>query len=164
MRNAMRQGKPPSSNMFYTARKTLKQKQQANGRTLALNGTAWRKLRAHVLAGEPLCRHCTAKGLTVLATEVDHHDNNPANNALQNLQPLCRMHHSLKTARDMGYTVNERMGCDASGKPLDPSHPWNKAASAVLTSPDDHCEKSPATDTARTDCLLRSNAKCKDKP
>ena len=154
MRNAMRQGKPPSSNMFYTARKTLKQKQQANGRTLALNGTAWRKLRAHVLAGEPLCRHCTAKGLTVLATEVDHHDNNPANNALQNLQPLCRMHHSLKTARDMGYTVNERMGCDASGKPLDPSHPWNKAASAVLTSPTDYCEKSLATDTSRTDCLL----------
>ena len=154
MRNAMRQGKPPSSNMFYTARKTLKQKQQANGRTLALNGTAWRKLRAHVLAGEPLCRHCTAKGLTVLATEVDHHDNNPANNALQNLQPLCRMHHSLKTARAMGYTVNERMGCDASGKPLDPSHHWNKAASAVLTSPTDYCEKSLATDTSRTDCLL----------
>ena len=122
--------------MVKTAR-TLKDKQADNGRTLALNGTAWRKLRAHVLAGEPLCRHCTAKGIgPVVATEVDHADNNPANNAPENLQPLCREHHSQKTARDQGHTVNERMGCDASGMPLDPCHPWNKAASAVLLSRD----------------------------
>ncbi len=127
--------------------RTLKDKQRDNGRTLALNGAAWRKLRAHVLAGEPLCRHCTAKGMTVTATEVDHHDNNPANNALENLQPLCRMHHSLKTARDMGHTVTERMGCDASGKPLDPSHPWNNATTTVLASPS---TKSPRTEYLRT--------------
>ena len=119
--------------MVKTTR-TLKDKQQSNGRTLALDGAAWRKLRASVLAGEPCCRHCTAKGLTVPATEVDHR-NGPADNRLESLCPLCRPCHSRQTMRDMGYSVREAdMGCDAQGRPLDPCHPWNKAASAVLVS------------------------------
>lgn len=112
-------------------KRTLKEKQESNGRTLALNGTAWRKLRAHVLAGEPLCRHCTARGLTVIATEVDHR-NGPADNRLESLQPLCKPCHSKQTAKDMGHTVNERLGCDADGMPLDPCHAWNKAIAADL--------------------------------
>ena len=35
-------------------RKTLKQRQEETGRTLALNGAAWRKLRAEVLSNHPL--------------------------------------------------------------------------------------------------------------
>ena len=131
----------PYASIMHVTR-TLKDKQESNGRTLALNGVAWRKLRAYVLRGEPLCRHCTARGIgPVVATEVDHADNNPANNDMLNLQPLCRTHHSQKTARDRGHTVNERMGCDASGMPLDPSHPWNKPASAVLVCPAADSEK-----------------------
>ena len=133
--------------------RTLKDKQESNGRTLALNGAAWRKLRAYVLRGEPLCRHCTARGLTVIATEVDHR-NGPADNRLESLQPLCKPCHSRQTSRDMGHNVIERMGCDASGMPLDPSHPWNKAASAVLVRPAADSEKSPATEKYRTACLL----------
>lgn len=93
-----------------------------NGRTLALDSAAWRKLRASVLAGEPLCRHCTARGLTVIATDVDHL-HGAADNRFDSLQPLCHECHSRKTARDMGGNV--RLGCDTSGMPLDVSHHWH---------------------------------------
>lgn len=131
-----------------------------NGRLLPLNSEAWRKLRAHVLAGEPLCRHCTARGLTVPATEIDHRDNNPANNDPVNLCPLCRPCHSRKTAKDMGHNV--RMGCDAQGKPLDPGHHWNNPASAVLTSRDATAgEISPATKDAEPTGYPHVIANCK---
>ena len=91
---------------------------------LPLNGAAWQRLRASVLAGEPLCRHCTARGLTVVATDLDHRDGNPGNNDAINLQPLCHECHSRKTASDHGKDVY--MGCDVSGMPLDPGHAWNQ--------------------------------------
>lgn len=129
--------------------KTLKQKQEANGRTLALDGAAWRKLRAYVLAAEPLCRHCTARGLTEPATEVDHR-NGPADNRLESLQPLCKPCHSRQTMRDMGYSV--AMGCDVHGMPLDPSHAWNKATTGdVARTGGIDGERSPATEGAQTD-------------
>lgn len=103
--------------------KTLKEKQQANGRTLALDGAAWRKLRALVLSDKPLCEHCERRGLIVQATDVDHKDNNPSNNERDNLASLCHSCHSLKTMADMGHDVY--LGCDVNGMPLDPNHPWN---------------------------------------
>ena len=106
--------------------KTLQEKRRANGRTLALNGTAWRKLRASVLRLTPLCQHCQLP-----ATDVDHVDNDPSNNDRDNLQGLCHGCHSRKTNADMGRNV--AYGCDDKGIPLDKSHPW-------------HVEKSPATD------------------
>lgn len=99
-------------------------------RTLKLNGAAWQKLRKSVLAGEPLCRHCTAQGRTVPATDVDHM-NGAADNRLDSLQPLCHSCHSRKTAREQGKDVS--MGCDERGMPLDPSHPWNRGTVARLT-------------------------------
>lgn len=36
-------------------------------RTLSLNSSAWKTLRAEVLASEPLCRMCAARGLVVPA-------------------------------------------------------------------------------------------------
>jgi hypothetical protein len=113
--------------------RTLKDKQKSNGRTLGLNTAAWIKLRKYVLAVEPCCRHCTAEGLTTPATEVDHSDNNPSNNTLENLQPLCKPHHSRKTQRDMGHDVAERTGVNSRGLPTDPRHPWNNASCALLT-------------------------------
>lgn len=97
--------------------RTLKDKQASNGRTLALDGKDWRTLRAYVLGGEPLCRHCTSRGLTVIATEVDHQNNDPTDNRLVNLQPLCKSCHSLKTMAELhGRSVP--MGCDVDGVPL----------------------------------------------
>lgn len=94
-------------------------------RTLKLNGAAWQKLRAAVLMDEPLCRHCAASGLTVPATDVDHM-NGADDNRRESLQPLCHECHSRKTAKDQGKRVFS--GCDASGNPADPLHPWNQAA------------------------------------
>ncbi|WP_292934534.1 HNH endonuclease signature motif containing protein [Noviherbaspirillum sp.] len=107
--------------------KTLKQKQEANGRTLALDSAAWRKLRALVLNEEPTCRHCQALGRVTPATDVDHIDNDPSNNSRDNLQALCHECHSRKTNADMGRRVS--YGCDVNGMPLDPNHPWNREKS-----------------------------------
>lgn len=120
-----------------------------NGRLLPLNHAAWKKLRRSILDAEPLCRMCTAQGLTVAATDVDHIDNNPANNELVNLAPLCHMHHGLKTARDMGHNV--RMGCASDGTPLDQGHHWNNATKGPVLRPVlrpllEPLLKSPATD------------------
>jgi 5-methylcytosine-specific restriction protein A len=121
--------------------KTLKEKQQANGRTLALNGAAWRKLRATVLAEQPLCPECRDQGLLVPASEVDHQDNDPSNNSRDNLVGLCKTHHSQKTAAEMHGHKPKAKGCDVSGMPLDPNHPWNRGTVAPLMA-----QKSPAVD------------------
>lgn len=90
------------------------------------NLRAWAVARAQQLANEPLCRVCSALGKTTPAAEIDHiipiSQGGDWFNA-ENLQSLCKAHHSQKTARDEGKTV--RMGCDAQGKPLDANHPWN---------------------------------------
>ena len=125
--------------------RTLKEKQQSNGRTLALNGTAWRKLRAAVLREHPLCALCR----TATATEVDHRDDDPTNNERSNLSALCKPCHSRKTNVDRGHSV--AWGCDIHGMPLDPNHPWNN-------------EKSPATAAVGpTGCPFIS-ANRKDQP
>lgn len=66
-------------------------------------GRPWRRLRAEVLAAEPLCRPCKAARRVTLATEVDHitplwaggSADDPAN-----LQPICPACHRTKSARD----------------------------------------------------------------
>ncbi|WP_081284390.1 HNH endonuclease signature motif containing protein [Stenotrophomonas maltophilia] len=76
-------------------------KRQAR-RALPTNSSLWRRIRAVVLAREPLCRCCAGQGRVRAATEVDHIDGDDANNADCNLQPLCRPCHSAKTARENG--------------------------------------------------------------
>ena len=120
--------------------KTLKQRQIETGRTLALNSKAWGLLRARVLIAEPLCRMCAPACLRP-ATDVDHIDNDPTNNNMDNLQPLCHECHSRKTQADMGKAVS--YGCDSNGWPLDPASHW---------------QKSPATDSPEPPCSLNFNA------
>lgn len=103
--------------------KTLKQRQIETGRTLALDGAPWRRLRAAVLAEHPLCQLCKRQGRITPATEVDHVDNDPSNNDRENLMSICKPCHSRKTQADIGKTTN--WGCDIDGMPLDPAHPWN---------------------------------------
>lgn len=104
--------------------KTLKERQRETGRTLALNGAAWRKLRALVLSERPFCEICGQP-----ATDVDHADNDPTNNSRDNLASLCHECHSRKTQADMGKQV--KYGCDEHGIPLDPNHHWNKKSRAT---------------------------------
>lgn len=71
----------------------------------------WRKIRAAVLRGEPLCRECrTVRGLLVPAEHVDHIKplSQGGTHDLENLQPLCHSCHSAKTARQDGGLGNKR--------------------------------------------------------
>ncbi len=65
-------------------------------------GERWRKLRIQVLNAEPLCRICAREGRTTGATVVDHIIPHKGNSELlysrENLQPLCKRHHDIKTA------------------------------------------------------------------
>ncbi len=64
---------------------------------------SWRDgIRVHQLQLEPLCRMCRESGTITAATEVDHRDGDPTNNAQENLQSLCKPCHSIKTAAHDG--------------------------------------------------------------
>ena len=71
---------------------------------------SWRKLRASVLACEPLCRECSRQGLCVAAAHVDHIvalERGGANERA-NLMPLCHSCHSRKTVAVDGGFGNKR--------------------------------------------------------
>ena len=72
------------------------------------NSLRWRTMRDLQLALHPWCAECEKKDALVMATEVDHikpHRGDPelffdANN----LQSLCKPHHSNKTAREVWHS------------------------------------------------------------
>ena len=70
------------------------------------NSKHWRRLRRQVLHDSPLCVHCQQAGRSVPACVVDHRI--PHHGSLKlfwnidNLQPLCRMHHNQKSAAERG--------------------------------------------------------------
>jgi len=105
-------------------------------RTLPLNSAAWQRLRASVLAGEPLCRACAQRGYVEPATDVDHISGDPSDNSMENLASLCHSCHSIKTAMDKGKRVS--LGCRIDGWPVDLRHPWNadKPVAALLRKPE----------------------------
>lgn len=63
----------------------------------------WRRLRAMILARQPLCVMCLAENRVTPAIELDHIVplRDGGDNSEDNLQPLCKSHHSRKTARDV---------------------------------------------------------------
>jgi 5-methylcytosine-specific restriction protein A len=87
-------------------------------RALNTGSAAWRAIRAQVLSEQPLCPLCHAEGRAVPAVDVDHKDNNPSNNARENLWGLCRSHHSEKTAVEQAGGEWQAKGCGADGWPL----------------------------------------------
>lgn len=62
----------------------------------------WAKLRASVLALEPLCRPCSEAGLIAAASEVDHIVPRSAGGTSErtNLQPICNRCHRRKSATE----------------------------------------------------------------
>lgn len=88
-------------------------------------GRKWMTIRARWLRHHPLCARCAERGQVTEATQVDHitplfkggadHESN--------YQSLCDPCHEQKTREDMGQRVT---GCDLSGMPIDPAHPWVK--------------------------------------
>jgi len=113
----------------YPVRPTTRWTKDKNGRLLPLNSDAWRKLRRNVLSEVPLCEYCPP-GVVTLATEVDHKNNDPADNSRENLASCCKPCHSIKTMADL-YGRPARMGCDAEGNPINPAHPWNEKSRAT---------------------------------
>ncbi len=89
----------------------------------------WRKARNTYLSQHPLCVLCETEGRTTAATVVDHIKPHKGDQTLfwdtDNWQALCGPHHnSHKQSIEKGG--QGRYGCDADGRPRDPSHPWNK--------------------------------------
>lgn len=85
-------------------------------------GTAWDKLRAQVLADEPMCRSCLHEhGIVTAANQVDHIKAKAKGGTddRSNLRPLCRPCHDRKSAADRGHRVRPTIGED--GWPVDPA-------------------------------------------
>jgi len=80
--------------------------------------------RALQLKAEPNCRMCAKRGVITPARHVDHvdrHGGDPVKFWQGELQSLCdHDHNSVKQSLERG----NRAGCDESGMPTDPAHPW----------------------------------------
>lgn len=62
---------------------------------------AWKRTRTLVLALHPMCQH---DGCQMPASECDHviPRHQGGTDAIENLQALCKRHHSMKTAKECG--------------------------------------------------------------
>lgn len=89
-----------------------------------IRGRKLQEIRQAYFRMYPLCERCYAKGITRLATELDHTIalTNGGEDVPSNRQGLCDECHAIKTAADMNH---KPIGCDANGLPTDPRHPWN---------------------------------------
>src|SRR4051812_32468280 len=92
----------------------------------------WRRRAKAQLRSEPLCRMCTARGVTTIATIADHiepHRGDWNSFWLGKLQSLCSTCHSQdkQTIQHCGYDPRPT-GDD--GWPLDPLHPANVGSKA----------------------------------
>ncbi len=90
----------------------------------------WARLRERKLAANALCEPCMRRGKLVIATTVDHvvsiASGGPAFPTLDGLMSMCASCHNTKTSavdRPGGSGVRFP-GCDASGLPVDPAHPF----------------------------------------
>ncbi|HEX8553157.1 MAG TPA: HNH endonuclease signature motif containing protein [Sphingomonas sp.] len=97
------------------------------------NTSRWKALRLRQLAMHPTCEGCEAMGRLTPANTVDHRVPIKAGGAPfpghDGLASLCGPCHGAKTARGVEAgairSTKPRKGCDADGKPLDPTHPWS---------------------------------------
>lgn len=86
----------------------------------------WRALRARTLANNQVC---ACGGRTSRVDHIQTRRQAPSRELdPTNLIAMCEPCHNAKTARhDGGFGNQVRMrGCDASGRPLDPNHHWNR--------------------------------------
>jgi 5-methylcytosine-specific restriction protein A len=78
-------------------------------------GAQHQKLRKQLLAREPLCRPCQAKGQVTAATIADHIVPIAKGGAIydiSNMQPVCSDCHDAKTRKDNGWKAKPRIGLD----------------------------------------------------
>jgi len=84
-----------------------------------LRGRKGQERRARWLSTHPLCAHCDMDGRVALGTIVDHVVplSKGGADSESNLQSLCDACDRIKTAKDLGRTVKQRIGLD--GFPVD---------------------------------------------
>ena len=106
------------------------------------NTATWARLRAAKLSTSPLCEPCEWRGVKRPAKAVDHivsiASGGPAFPELEALRSMCISCHSIKTNaldRSGGKGVAFK-GCDPSGLPLDPDHPFLRAGDNPLDGPE----------------------------
>lgn len=94
------------------------------------NSTAWKRLRSWFRLEHPLCAFCKQRGVVKAGDHVDHIE--PVRRAWDrrldptNLQHLCAMdHNGVKRDIEAGRPIK---GCDESGIPTDPNHPWHRSS------------------------------------
>jgi 5-methylcytosine-specific restriction endonuclease McrA len=87
----------------------------------------WRKMRAHQLRTQPLCKFCMAMGKVVPAEIADHITPHRGNWTLfwtGPLQSLCKQCHDREKRYTQGHGYRRDIGLD--GWPVDPNHPANR--------------------------------------
>lgn len=96
-----------------------------------LRGRAGQKQRLRRLKRtNGLCEMCLAAGRITEATRVDHIKplELGGSDEDENTRNLCQPHHLEVTAEQFDQVRAAGLGgCDASGIPLDPNHPWRQA-------------------------------------
>lgn len=81
-------------------------------------GRAWRRAARAFLADNPFCVQCDGEGRATLAEVVDHIRPHKGDVGLfwdvANWQPLCKVHHDRKTAREDGAFGRQPRGNHAN--------------------------------------------------
>lgn len=85
---------------------------------------AWRRLRAAVLARDPICRTPGCGRPSQHADHIVPRSRGGADN-MANLRGLCASCHSTVTRQGNAKPLGVK-GCDLNGMPLDPNHPWSQ--------------------------------------
>ncbi|WP_159981905.1 MULTISPECIES: HNH endonuclease signature motif containing protein [unclassified Novosphingobium] len=93
-------------------------------------GGKWQKARETFIAANPLCVRCDDKGLTTVATVVNHRVPHKGDLKLfwdrKNWEAVCKPCHDGEIQREERTGIVRGTGRD--GRPLDPSHPWNRSS------------------------------------
>lgn len=91
-------------------------------------GTAHDKLRALLMRDVILCQECERQGRVTIGTIADHIVPlaKGGSGERSNYQLLCKDCSDTKTLEEKGATARPQGGVDRTGRPTDPSHPWNR--------------------------------------
>lgn len=100
---------------------------QAQGYRHLYRTARWRRIRAEQLSKQPLCETCLSMGRITAATVCNHADKD--SKATEEGFFAGPFTSECAPCHDSVIQRQERrghiIGCDESGCPLDPSHPWN---------------------------------------